>query len=118
MRWLIKMKIAKEKIMKVVNNPKCICWGDMLKGLNLLPLFDKYKKEHNKQYDIRQIKMGKTLLNEIEIILKKNIRKTKDRRVSAFIPEYRVNNILAMDALLCQPEEAKEDIDYMLLEEL
>ena len=112
------MKISKEDILKVVNDPKCICWGDMLKGLNLLPLFDKYKEEHNKQYDIRQIKMGKTLLNEIEIILKKNIRKTKDIRVSAYKADYRENHILAWDALMCQPEEAKEDIDYMILEDL
>lgn len=118
MSRLIKMKIIKEEIMKVVTNPKCICWGDMLKGLNLLPLFDKYKEEHNKQYDIRQIKMGKTLLNEVETILKQNIRKSRDKRVRAYKADYRENNLLAMDALMCQPEKAKEDIDYMLLEDL
>lgn len=112
------MKIAYADIMKVVNNPKCICWGDMLKGLNLLPLFKQYKKQYGKDYYIGQIKMGKTLLNEVEIILKQNIRKSRDKRVRMFIPEYRVKNILAMDSLMCKPEEAKEDIDYMLLEDL
>ena len=112
------MKISKEDILKVVNNPKCICWSDMLTGLNLLPLFKQYKKQYGKDYYIGQIKMGKTLLNEVETILKKNIRKSRDKRVRAFIPEYRVKNILAMDSLMCRPEEAKEDIDYMILEDL
>lgn len=112
------MKIAYVDIMKVVNNPKCICWGDMLTGLNLLPLFKQYKEQYGKDYYIGQIKMGKTLLNEVETILKQNIRKSRDKRVRAYKAAYRVNNILAWDALMCQPEEAKEDIDYMILEDL
>ena len=112
------MKIAYADIMKVVNDPKCICWGDMLKGLNLLPLFKQYKEKHDKDYYIGQIKMGKTLLKEVETILKKHIRKSRDKRVRAYKADYRENQILAWDALMCQPQEAKEDIDYMILEDL
>ena len=49
------MKISKEQIMEVTNDKKVICWSDLLAGLNLLPLFEKYQKEHKKQYNINQI---------------------------------------------------------------
>lgn len=111
------MKINKEDIMKVVDNFKVICWSDVLVGLNLLPLFEKYKKENNKNYYIGQIKMGKTLMNEIDAILRKRIKTSRDRRVSAYKKDYR-ETLYAMDALQSQPTEAKEDIDYMELEDL
>jgi len=112
------MKITKDKLMEIANNTKVICWSDMLVGLNLLPLFKKYKEDHNKDYYIGQIKMGKTLMNEIDAILRKRIKTSRDKRVRAYKKEYRETHIYAWDTLQSQPAEAKEDIDYMLLEDL
>ena len=111
------MKINKEQIMEVVNNPKNICWSDVLENLNLIPLFQKYKKEHNKTYSITQIFMGKTLIDEIENILKYRIVKSKDKRVRAFRETYRLSKF-AFDSLNSCPTTAKEDIDYMELKDL
>ena len=111
------MKISKEQIMEVVNKPKTICWSDVLIGLNLLPLFKKYKEEKGQQYDIMKVLMGKTLMDEIDNILKERILKTKDRRVSGYKKSYRPN-IYAWDCLQSQPATAKEDIDYMELKDL
>ena len=112
------MKISREEIMKVVDSPKTICWSDVLVGLDLLPLFKKYKEEHNEDYYIGQIKMGKTLMNEIDAILRKRIKTSRDKRVRAYKKDYRETHIYAWDTLQSQPEEAKEDIAYMLLEDL
>lgn len=111
------MKITKDKLMEIANNTKVICWSDMLVGLNLLPLFKKYKEDHNKDYYIGQIKMGKTLMNEIDAILRKRIKTSRDKRVRAYKKDYR-ETLYAMDSLQSQPVEAKEDIDYMELEGL
>ena len=111
------MKINKEEIMKVVDNPKTICWSDVLIGLDLVPVFEEYKKANDKCYYIGKIKLGKTLMNKVDTILKKRIKKSKDKRVCAYKVDYR-ETIYAMDSLNSQPAEAKEDIDYMELEGL
>lgn len=119
MAHLIKnnMKIEKEQIIKALEDKKVICWSDLLENLDLLPLFEKYQEEHNKQYSINQISVGKTLLGWIEEILKARIVKSKDKRV-----KHLTNNdklaALNLDALHSMPTESKEDIDYMLLEDL
>lgn len=111
------MKISKEQIMKAVNDTKVICWSDLLCKLDLLPLFEKYTKEHNKKYDIKKIFIGKTLLNNIDSILKSRILKSKDKRIRSLKESYRLSTY-NMDCLQSMPEEAKEDIDCMLLEDL
>lgn len=111
------MKITKEKLMEVANNPKVICWSDMLVGLDLLPLFKKYKEDNNKDYYIGKVFMGETLMNEISNILKKRIVKSKDKRIKHLRDKYKINAYY-WDCLQSQPTEAKEDIDYMILEDL
>lgn len=111
------MKINKEQLMEVVNNKKVICWSDILEHLNLLPVFEKYKNDNNKQYSIMQIKLGKTLIDEINKILKDRIIKSKDKRVSGWREQWRLTQY-AWDSLHSEPTTAKEDIDYMLLEDI
>ena len=111
------MKIEKEQIIKALEDKKVISWSDLLEKLDLLPLFKKYQEEHNKQYSINQILMGETLINWIEEILKARIVKSKDKRVKHLVEKYRLA-ALSLDALQSMPVEAKEDIDYMLLEDL
>ena len=111
------MIINKEKIIEALEDKKVICWSDLLEKLDLLPLWKKYQKEHNKQYSIHQIFMGKTLLDWIEEILKARIVKSKDKRISGLKEQYRLA-ALSLDALQSMPTESKEDIDYMELEDL
>lgn len=111
------MKIEYNKIYEAVKDEKVISWSDLLEKLDLLPLFKKYQKEHNKQYSINQIFMGKTLLDWIEEILKARIVKSKDKRVKHLVEKYRLA-ALSLDALQSMPTESKEDIDYMLLEDI
>lgn len=111
------MKIEKEQIIEALKDKKVICWSDLLEKLDLLPLFKKYQEEHNKQYSINQIFMGKTLLDWIEEILKDRIVKSKDKRVKHLVEKYRLA-ALSLDALQSMPTESKDDIDYMLLEDL
>lgn len=111
------MKIEYNKIYEAVQDEKVISWSDLLEKLDLLPLFKKYQKEHNKQYSINQIFMGKTLLDWIEEILKARIVKSKDKRVKHLVEKYRLA-ALSLDALQSMPTESKEDIDYMLLEDI
>ena len=111
------MIIEKDKIIEVLKNEKVICWSDLLEYLDLVPLFKKYQEEHKKQYDIKKVFMGKTLINWINEILKARIVKSKDKRVKSLREHYRLA-ALSFDALHSMPVEAKEDIDYLLLEEL
>ena len=111
------MKIPNEKIIKAVENKKVICWSDLLVELELMPLFKKYHEEHKELYSIQKVYMGATLLNWIEEILKARIVKSKDKRVSHLRDKYRLS-ALGMDALQSMPSEAKEDIDYLLLEDM
>lgn len=111
------MKIEKEQIIKALEDKKVISWSDLLEKLDLLPLFKKYQEEHNKQYSINQILMGETLINWIEEKLKARIIKSKDKRVKYLTNHYRLA-ALSLDALHSMPTESKEDIDYMLLEDL
>ena len=111
------MKITKEKIIEVLKNEKVISWSDLLEKLDLLPLFEKYQKEHNKKYSINQILMGETLINWIEEILKARIVKSKDKRVKHLVERYRLA-ALSFDALQSMPTTCKDDIDYMLLEDI
>lgn len=119
MALLIKnnMKIEKEQIIKALEDKKVICWSDLLENLDLLPLFEKYQKDNNQTYRINQIFMGKTLLGWIEEILKARIVKSKDKRVKYLTNNYKLS-ALSLDALHSMPTESKEDIDYMLLEDL
>lgn len=111
------MKIEKERIIKALEDKKVICWSDLLENLDLLPLFEKYQKDNKQTYRIDQIFMGKTLLDWIEEILKARIVKSKDKRVKYLTNNYKLS-ALSLDALHSMPTEAKEDIDYMLLEDL
>lgn len=111
------MKIEKEQIVKALSDKKVICWSDLLEKLDLLPLFEKYQKDNKQTYRINQIFMGKTLLDWIEEILKARIVKSKDKRVKHLVEKYRLA-ALSLDALHSMPTESKEDIDYMLLEDL
>ena len=111
------MKITKERIIEALKDRKVICWSDLLEKLDLLPLFEKYQKDNKQTYRINQIFMGKTLLDWIEEILKARIVKSKDKRVKHLVEKYRLA-ALSLDALHSMPTESKEDIDYMLLEDL
>lgn len=111
------MKIEHDKIYEAVKDEKVISWSDLLEKLDLLPLFEKYQKEHNKQYSINQILMGETLINWIEEILKARIVKSKDKRVKHLVEKYRLA-ALSFDALQSMPTICKDDIDYMLLEDI
>lgn len=111
------MKITKEQIMNVVANKKVICWSDLLEGLELIPLFRKYKEEHNEQYSIMQMQMGKTLMDELNKIFKERVLKSKDKRIAYLKDKYRLS-ALGWDALQSCPKTAKEDIDYIEAEGL
>lgn len=111
------MKIQKEKILEVVNNDKVICWSDLLVGLELLPIFKKYKEEHNEQYSIQKVFMGKTLMEDIDKIFKARIVKSKDKRIKHLKERWRLAEY-GIDCLQSMPVEAKEDIDYMELKDL
>ena len=112
------MKITKEKIIKVLENKKVICWSDLLENLDLLPLFKQYKEDHNGElYSIQKVFMGKTLMNWIDEIFKARIVNTKDKRVAHLKEKYRLSSY-SMDCLQSMPVEVKQDLDYMLLEDL
>ena len=111
------MKIVKEEIMKAVSNEKVICWSDLLVKLELLPLFRKYKETTGIQYDIMKISMGKTLMKQIDETLKERCLKSKDKRIKHLRSKYKLNTYY-MDCLQSQPCTAKEDIDYMDLQDL
>ena len=111
------MKIEKDKIIEVLKNEKVICWSDLLTELQLLPLFKKYKEEHNEQYSIQKAFMGKTLMNWIDEILKARIVKSRDKRIRHLSEKYKLFEY-SMDCLQSMPVEAKEDLDYMLLKGL
>lgn len=111
------MIIDKQQIINVLEDRKVICWSDLLVKLELLPLFEKYQKDHNKKYDIMKIYMGKTLMDWIDSIMKARLKNSKDKRIKYLKEPYR-SNAYSWDCLQSQPREAKEDIDYMLLENL
>lgn len=111
------MKITKEQIIKVLEDKKVICWSDVLVKLELLPLFENYQKKHNKKYDIMKIYMGKTLIDWSDSIMKARLKNSKDKRIKHLKEPYR-SSAYSWDCLQSQPREAKEDIDYMLLEDL
>ena len=111
------MKITKEQIINVLEDKKVICWSDLLIKLELLPLFEKYNKEHKEKYSIMQIQMGKTLMDWADSIMKARLKTSKDKRIKHLKEPYR-SSAYSLDCLQSQPREAKEDIDYMLLEDL
>ena len=111
------MIIDKQQIINVLEDKKIICWSDLLVKLELLPLFEKYLKDHNKKYDIMKIYMGKTLMNWVDSIMKARLKISKDKRIKYLKESYR-SSVYSWDCLQSQPREAKEDIDYMLLEDL
>ena len=111
------MKIEKEQIIKALEDKKVICWSDLLENIDLLPLFEKYQKDNKQTYRINQIFMGKTLLGWIEETLKARIVKSKDKRVKYLTNNYKLA-ALDLNSLRSMPTESKEDIDYMLLEDL
>lgn len=111
------MKITKEQIIKALEDKKVICWSDLLVKLQLLPLFEKYQKEHNKNYDVMKIWMGKTMIIWADSIMKARIKTSKDKRIKYLKEPYRYSQY-SWDCLQSQPREAEEDIDYMLLEDL
>lgn len=111
------MIITKEQIVKALGDKKVICWSDLLIKLELLPLFEKYHKEHNVKYDIMKLYMGKTLMDWCDSIMKERLKKSKDKRVVRLREPYR-SNAYSWDCLQSQPREAKEDIDYLLLEDI
>lgn len=111
------MKITKEQIIKALEDKKVICWSDLLVKLELLPIFEKYAKDHDKKYDIMKVWMGKTLMDWCDSIMKERIKTTKDKRIRHLKEPYRSGQY-SLDCLQSQPREAKEDIDYMLLEDI
>lgn len=111
------MIVDKQRIINALEDKKVICWSDLLVKLELLPLFEKYLKDHNKKYDIMKIYMGKTLMNLADSIMKEHFKTSKDKRIKHLKEPYR-SSVYSFDCLQSQPREAKEDIDYMLLEDL
>lgn len=111
------MIINKDQIINAMKDKKVICWSDLLIKLELLPLFDKYLKENNKQYSIMQMQMGKTLMDELDKTFKERVLKSKDKRVAYLKDKYRLS-ALSWDALQSCPKTAKEDIDYIEAEGL
>lgn len=111
------MKILKKQIIEALEDKKVICWSDLLIKLELLPLFEKYNKEHKEKYSIMQMHMGKTLMNLADSIMKEHFKTSKDKRIKYLKEPYR-SSVYSLDCLQSQPAEAKEDIDYMLLEDL
>lgn len=111
------MKIAKEQIVNALEDKKVICWSDLLTKLELLPVFEKYAKNHNKKYDIMKVWMGKTLIDQCDLIMKERIKNSKDKRIKHLKEPYR-SSAYSWDCLQSQPRESKDDIDYMLLEDI
>lgn len=111
------MIIDKQQVVKALEDKKVICWSDLLIKLELLPLFEKYNKEHKEKYSIMQIQMGKTLMNWVDSIMKARLKTSKDKRIKHLKEPYR-SGAYSLDCLQSQPKESKEDIDYMLLEDL
>lgn len=106
--------ITKENVLKTAKKKSIICWSDLLEGLQLLPVFKRYKEKTGEQYDIKFVFMGKTLINQVNEILKKNCLKSKDLRVCIYKDQYKLS-AFEMDALWSCPTTAKDDIDYLLL---
>ena len=111
------MIIDKQQIIHVLEDKKVICWSDLLIKLEFLPLFEQYNKEPKQPYSIMQIQMGKTLMNWADSIMKARLKTSKDKRIKHLKEPYR-SGAYSLDCLQSQPREAKEDIDYMLLEDL
>lgn len=109
------MKINKETLLATANKPTVICWSDLLQELNLIPVFRKYQEKYNKQYDIKYIFLGQTLIDELDKILLNNcLSNKKDKRVKYYTKHYR-RTLYGMDYLNSCPTTAKEDIDYLEL---
>lgn len=111
------MKIAYANIIKAMGDEKVICWSDLLEKLQLVEYFKNYKDRTGQQYDIRKVFIGKTLMDKIDETLKERCLKSRDRRIKHLRGKYKLN-AYSMDCLQSQPCTAKEDIDYMLLEDL
>lgn len=111
------MKISYANIIKAISDEKVICWSDLLEKLQLVEYLKNYKDRTGQQYDIRKVFMGKTLMDKIDETLKERCLKSRDRRIKHLRGKYKLN-VYSMDCLQSQPCTAKEDIDYMLLEDL
>ena len=111
------MKITAEQILSAVDDTKVICWSDLLIKLNLLPEFDRYKKEHGTQYSIQQVFLGKSFINKLDVLFKERIKCSKDKRIKYLRDKYKMA-AYSMDCLQSMPTEAEEDIDYLLLKDL
>lgn len=108
------MIVEKQAIIDALQDSNVICWSDLLVKLGLLPVFRKYKKEHNEMYSIQKVYMGKTLMNWVDEILKARIVRSKDRRVRGLKEKYRLS-VYGMDCLQSMPVEADDTLDYMEL---
>ena len=111
------MKITRKQLMKVIEDPKVICWSYIYKPLNVLPLMAAYNQKHEHMYSISQILMGDTLIKDIEKILKERIKHSKDKRVRCSNEKHRMS-LFSMDALNSCPTTAKTDINYMEFKDL
>lgn len=111
------MKIPRKKVLEAVSDANVICWSDLIVKLQLLPLFEAYKREHNEQYSITKVFMGNTLMKDVETILKARFAVSKDKRVKYMHKKQREWSF-ALDALQSCPATAKTDIDFMELQDL
>lgn len=111
------MVIEKGEIVKALGDEKVICWSDLLGKLGLVEVFKKYQEENGKQYDVKYMRLGETMLDWVDSILKARIVKSKDKRVSGMREHYRIS-AYSMDWLACCPEKAEKDIDYLELRNL
>ena len=111
------MKIPRKQVLEAVADPKVICWSDLLIKLQLIPMFQAYKREHNEQYSITKVLMGNTLMKDVETILKARFAVSKDKRIKYLHKKQREMSF-AMDALQSCPATAQTDIDFMELQDL
>lgn len=111
------MIVTNKNILIALQDKNVICWSDLLGKLGLFPLFKQYKEQHGCAYDVKQMRMGTTLLNIIDDILKEKLKKSKDKRVRGTREKFRLS-IYGMDYLNYCPSTAEDDIAYLELLDL
>ena len=111
------MIVTNKNILIALQDKNVICWSDLLGKLGLLPLFQQYKEQHGRPYDVKQMRMGTTLIGIIDCILREKLKKSKDKRVRGTREWFRLS-IYGMDYLNFCPSTAEEDIAYLELLDL
>lgn len=92
----------------------CISITDVYKKLGILDLF----KSLGIKGDVKFIRMSGRTMDKVYSRLKENIRKSRDKRVSAYKAEYRVSHMLAWDWACYAPTEEDGARDWVAIVDL